>query len=121
VFIEAEFHCVWESPDGLQIDVTPKQIPFRKVLFLPDPKRTYEGFQIDNIRMALRPDSEIQRFIELAELMHDELNKGDLKYQHGAVAASPLYVQAMQEKAGLEMLIMKKYGHHLMEAVQAGT
>jgi len=121
VFIEAEFHCVWESPDGMLFDITPKQIPFKRLLFLPDPKRIYEGFQVDNIRFPLRPDPEIHRFIELSELMYHELNKGELKYQHGAVPVSPIYMRYKQEKTGLQMHIMRKYGHHLMEAIQAET
>lgn len=121
VFIEAEFHSVWEAPDGTCVDVTPKQIPFKRVLFLPDPDRVYEGFQVDNVRYALRPDPEIARFIELSELMYREMNKGDLKHRHGEVPASPLYIRCFNEKAELEMVIAERYGHHLMAAIQAET
>jgi len=108
-------------PRWTHIDVTPKQIPYKRVLFLPDPKRSYEGFQIDNIRVPLRPDPEVHRFIELAELMYHELNKAELKYQHGAVPMSETYFRRMQERASLEVEIMQKYGHFLKEAVLANT
>jgi hypothetical protein len=37
VFSEGEFHCVWKSPDGQLIDVTPRGDGEARILFLPDP------------------------------------------------------------------------------------
>lgn len=37
-FDEAEFHCVWQHPDGTLIDVTPRNDHEEFILFLPDPK-----------------------------------------------------------------------------------
>lgn len=37
-FAEAEFHCVWRSPAGLLVDLTPKVDGESEILFLPDPK-----------------------------------------------------------------------------------
>ena len=54
VMIEAEFHAVWNSPQGILIDITPKQIDTHKILFLPDANRTYEGKQVNNFRQPLR-------------------------------------------------------------------
>jgi hypothetical protein len=41
VFIEAEHHAVWES-NGMLVDITPHVNGENKILFLPDPKRTYD-------------------------------------------------------------------------------
>lgn len=35
-FIEGECHCVWESPSGSLIDVTPKSDKEARILFVPD-------------------------------------------------------------------------------------
>lgn len=43
VFIEAEFHSVWRSPGGELIDVTPKPDGERRVLFVPDAGRVWDG------------------------------------------------------------------------------
>jgi hypothetical protein len=52
VMIEAEFHANWISPEGKQIDITPKPEGISKILFLPDSTRTYDynrdHYRIDN-------------------------------------------------------------------------
>ena len=50
LFIEAEFHSIWEKPDGSLVDVAPKLSATEKVLFLHDPKVTYQGKQVNNVR-----------------------------------------------------------------------
>jgi hypothetical protein len=93
VFIEAEFHAIWVCPDGREVDITPKKIPQRRILFLPDPHRMYEQFQRDNIRKPLCRDKDVTRMIEIARLMHAELNAGELKHYHGTVVKSPAYIK----------------------------
>src|SRR3989304_3847969 len=39
VFIEAEFHSIWKSPEGEVIDLTPKRYTFDRILFLPNPEK----------------------------------------------------------------------------------
>jgi len=121
VFIESEFHCIWRSPDGNLLDVTPREIPFKRILFLPDPKRVYEGFQIDNVRLIRVNDPLVYRFIELAELLFQERNRGDLKYIHGEVAVRGAYAQYFQEKIQIEMQLMPKYGHAMIHSIQSNT
>jgi hypothetical protein len=41
VSIEAEFHCVWRSPVGHLVDITPKPEPMESITFLLDPARRY--------------------------------------------------------------------------------
>jgi hypothetical protein len=38
MFAEASFHCVWESPDGELVDLTPRDDGEEHILFLPDPE-----------------------------------------------------------------------------------
>ncbi|AVT76689.1 hypothetical protein RPPS3_26260 [Rhodopseudomonas palustris] len=47
VLATAEFHCVWESPNGELIDITPKPKDEKTILFVPD--RSYnKDFDFDN-------------------------------------------------------------------------
>jgi hypothetical protein len=54
ILMEAEFHAVWVSPKGELIDISPRQIQFKEILFLPDSATVYLGRQIDNIRIPLK-------------------------------------------------------------------
>ena len=38
-FSEAQFHCVWKSPEGDLQDITPRLDNEKRVLFIPDDKR----------------------------------------------------------------------------------
>lgn len=69
VFIEAEHHCVWENENGDHVDVTPKQHGESKIVFLPDPEKSYDDEQnrrLDNVRKALTKDSCVAEFLRLA-------------------------------------------------------
>jgi hypothetical protein len=85
VFIEAEFHAVWLNNEGKFIDITPKDVPTRKILFLPDPKMTYEGKQVNNIRRPLRHDPNIIGFIQACDDEFALRNKGERAYQQGYI------------------------------------
>lgn len=113
VLIEAEYHGIWLSATGEEIDVTPKEPPVKRVLFLPDPKRPYEGYQRDSVRKALCRDKDVFRLIELNKLIHTELNRGHLKHQHGAVAVRPEYGDYDREKRAIVQRLHQHYGHKL--------
>ncbi len=114
VVIEAEYHAVWQSPDGQLVDVTPKDPPVKRVLFLRDPFRPYEGFQRDNFRKALRRDKDVDRLIELGRLIHDELNRGDLKFRHGDdVPVREAYAVFSRERAEVAGRLRERYGDKL--------
>ena len=53
--IEAEFHAVWLSPDGMFVDVTPHDGQDR-VVFIVDEQQRYFGKQRDNVRRLLNLD-----------------------------------------------------------------
>ena len=46
LLVEAEFHAVWKTPSGEYIDITPKPMPFDKILFVVDHNAAYEGKQV---------------------------------------------------------------------------
>jgi hypothetical protein len=87
VLVEAEFHVVWEAPDGVLHDVTPKPTPYHitRIVFLPDPGLVYEGKQINNRRKALSPTRDVEDFIAAAEEEFEIINRGERAYQHGRI------------------------------------
>jgi hypothetical protein len=76
VFIEAEFHAVWRSPDGELVDIVPRARQFDEILFLPDAARPYTGRQVDNVRRALVNDNDVKRFLFLFHRQFEILNTG---------------------------------------------
>jgi SEC-C motif len=69
VLIEAEFHAIWISPQTEYIDITPKEDGERKILFLPDTSRVWEGVLVENIRMPLADNAYTRRLIKYSEEM----------------------------------------------------
>lgn len=110
VFIEAEFHCVWESPEGEFIDLSPKIKKFDNILFLPDANKQYNGIQVDNIRKPITKNKDIERFIYLARQRFLMLNEGDLAHYHGEIRPNNRYLQLEYEMSQLQMKFTKKYG-----------
>jgi uncharacterized protein YchJ len=53
VFLEAEFHAVWATLDGMLVDPSPKADGEDRILFLPDATRTYVGLPVENRRKLL--------------------------------------------------------------------
>ncbi|GAB5417845.1 MAG: hypothetical protein Crog4KO_24070 [Crocinitomicaceae bacterium] len=77
--IEAEFHAVWEMPDGKTLkDLTPKpeQYGFEHILFLEDEELKYEGKQIDNIRVNITDNALVDHFIESCKAVYRLQNRG---------------------------------------------
>ena len=69
VLFDAEHHAVWQKPDGTLVDITPKADREKRILFLPDPGRTYDfetGRRLDNIRKAITDDDDVRAFISYA-------------------------------------------------------
>lgn len=77
LLIEAEFHAVWKSPTGELVDITPKSILFREILFLPDVKSEYEEKQVNNIRINLSGSSLVDEFIAVCDAVFRIENKGE--------------------------------------------
>jgi hypothetical protein len=82
VFVEAEFHSVWQQSSGELLDVAPKNRAIARVFFLPDPARMYEEKQVNNIRKALRPDPLLLAYLATFDAEFDLLNRGERAFQH---------------------------------------
>jgi uncharacterized protein YchJ len=75
--IEAECHAVWENPKGDLIDITPKQLPVTRILFLEDENVQYQGKQIDNIRLNISGNDLVDDLITVSEENFAFLNRGE--------------------------------------------
>ena len=54
IFLEAEFHAVWKAPDGRLVDVSlPPEEGTERIVFFPDPTRTFEGEPVPSRRWPL--------------------------------------------------------------------
>jgi hypothetical protein len=85
VFVEAEFHAIWKSPDGVYLDVAPKSTPTQRVLFLPDYSRTYDGYPLDNIRRPISSAPEVRNFFRALGAKYELMNRGGRAREHGEV------------------------------------
>lgn len=83
VMLEAEFHAVWFSPNGVYRDITP--FGENRILFLPDTTKRYEGNQVSSIRLALSRSPLILEFIKIQEEIFQEMNKDELADKHGEI------------------------------------
>lgn len=88
VYAEAEFHAVWRSPSGELRDLTPKLLPVSQILFLPDPSRTYEGRQVNNVRRPLSSSPDVADFLAAADAEFELMNGGARAEEHGAIRVS---------------------------------
>jgi hypothetical protein len=115
VFIEAEFHSVWRQPNGNLLDLTPKIVPMPRILFLPDPRRTYAGRQVNNVRKPLDRDPAIKRFCELCTQMHEEQNRDELADYHGPITFTETMKRIDGERQYLGALLQHRYGKNTPE------
>ena len=77
LFLEAEFHAVWLTPDGQLRDITPKPAPVAMIAFLPAPDRRFEGRRVPNVRRAITADARVQEFIRLCDEEWTIMNRGE--------------------------------------------
>jgi hypothetical protein len=85
VFIEAEFHAVWMSPDGTLIDIKPKTEQIKKILFIPDSKTKYDGARIDNVRLNISGNRLVDDYIRLCVATQHFKDRGERAYQRRIV------------------------------------
>lgn len=82
LLLEAEFHAVWKNPNGEVVDITPKQLPFKEILFVEDPNKLYEGKQVNNIRVNLSGNPLVDEFIAVHDAVFRIENKGERAHQY---------------------------------------
>jgi hypothetical protein len=115
VFIEAEFHAIWRTPDNQFIDIVPRGFPIPRILFVEDPRRKYNGTQVDNVRKSIAKDKDVERFLFLRGEHFRLLNEGDLKHQFGEIPATPKMLANIKEATSLEYKLLNRYGAWLPE------
>lgn len=86
VYVESEFHSVWQSPNGTLVDITPRAMPVSRILFIPDHTRKFEGWQINNSRVQISNDSSVIEYLHLLDKKFDIINAGDRKFMFGNIS-----------------------------------
>ena len=120
VLIEAEFHCVWESPERELIDITPKIYKTDFIIFLPDTTKRYTGRQVDNIRKPLSSDKNVSQFIRLCQEHFRYVNKDNLADYHGEVTIKADFIDKHYRMQKLELYLMSKFGNERGYATTTG-
>jgi hypothetical protein len=112
LFIEAEFHGIWSSPKGTLIDITPKEYPTKKILFLKDADLIFDGRQRKNRRKALQVNHVILGYLEAFDREYELKNRGERAFQTGEIQLEPheqkeLYlIEQMKEDYALQLMAL---------------
>ena len=91
VVMSAEFHAVWESPNGELLDITPKGMPGKivesatQILFVHAPEAKYQGKQVNNINLNISGNPLGDDFIACHQAIFDIMNRGKRACQHGEI------------------------------------
>ena len=109
VWLEAEFHVVWEREDGVLLDLTPREVSLDKILFIPDPERKYEGVQINSIFSAISKKPCVKKFIKLSKAFYAATNEGDLAHVQSGQIICPKAVALKQEMDELSNIIFQEH------------
>jgi hypothetical protein len=113
VFVEAEFHAVWVSPEGTYLDLAPKSTATQRIFFLPDVGKVYEGVPIDNVRRPVTGAPEVREFFLALEAKYELMNRGARAREHGQIklvgAEAQEYHQIERDIATLGAQVIKLY------------
>lgn len=85
LYIEAEFHAIWKSPEGNYLDLNYRPHKTENILFLPQPDLLYEGYQRNNIRLPLTNNKNVHDFLKVKDYEYEFRNRGNRKGMHGEV------------------------------------
>ncbi|MEQ1137447.1 hypothetical protein [Acinetobacter seifertii] len=85
LYIEAEFHAIWKSPEGNYLDLNYRPQKTENILFLPQPDLLYEGYQRNNIRIPLTNNKNVHDFLKFKDYEYEFLNRGERKGKHGEI------------------------------------
>lgn len=77
IYLEGEFHAAWRGPDGELVDLTPKDQPTERILFLPAPDSTYEGFVVKNEMLPLCDAIPVLEFMRACDAVYEFENQGE--------------------------------------------
>jgi hypothetical protein len=79
--IEANYHAVYMDTDNICTDITPKEFPIEKILFVEDKNSPYIGRTRDNFRLNTTDNPLLDDLISLAKLRYKILNYKDNAYK----------------------------------------
>ena len=96
LFVDAEFHAVWKSPEGDLVDLTKRQAT-GSVLFLPAPGLAYSGRQVNNVRRPISLDPLVVEYLATFDDEFYLVNRGDRAKQHGEISLSGAEAQEYGE------------------------
>lgn len=65
--VRLEFHSVWQAPHGDLIDVTPPAHKGSVVLFVPDPVRIYEGYNVPMVHHPYNDSTFCKDYVEVSD------------------------------------------------------
>lgn len=85
LFVEAEFHAIWRSPEGSYLDIAPKMEATARILFLPSPDVIYSGRLVDNIRRPIGNDPKVIQYLRCFNDLFEFRNRVQKAGQHGEI------------------------------------
>lgn len=113
--IEAEFHAVWSSDKNELLDITPKLVPFSEILFIRDTRNSYNGSQVDNIRINISGNSLVDDLISVCEMLFKIENKGSRAHEYElALSGEELKIWEILQKMkqGLSLMLSQGLTKH---------
>jgi hypothetical protein len=102
LFLEAEFHAVWRTPDGQLRDITPKPAPVAMIAFLEDPSRRFDRRRVPNLRRATTSDPRVLDFLAACDQEWAIMNRGERASQRE-------FSLRPEEVRQLEAVVLRKH------------
>ncbi|PTS87387.1 MULTISPECIES: hypothetical protein [unclassified Caulobacter] len=104
--LTAEFHCVWKSPEGELIEMTPKPWPWGRILFVEDPNYpadfNFEGRPRNRRHRTYEPVAREARL----HAQIDAMTESQRAYEEGRAAKAGLSLTAwLDRKAVPDVLV----------------
>ncbi|QIB50364.1 hypothetical protein [Pseudomonas sp. OIL-1] len=115
VFIEAEFHSVWQQPNGMYLDINPRNPIFniKTNIVRSGQENKIQRKTNRQYSQSLVNDNDVIRFLYLSAKRFQILNRGKRAYEHGEVSLPNKeikeYQRAMKELIKLQNIINNRY------------
>ena len=110
--LTANFHSVWYSGTGL-LDVTPHLPGDRRIIFLPDNNRIFDGEDVPSLYMSLHPeDGDVTRMLQLHNRVSPDYVDRNMRWHPlaGHVAITPEGIFDSLECSRLNAALTLRYG-----------
>ena len=101
LFLEAEFHAVWKAPDGSLLDVSlPPEEGTERIVFFPDPTRTFQGEPVLSRRWPLVRMRELGEYFKATDghqlALRESARRNGVKFNEPIVRSDPALVASKQ-------------------------